>query len=118
VLDVASLIGTGRAHVEAFPTCVTSEADVGGPHLHAHQQARAHSSTRTSMLWRVQALQVHAGVGGQAQQLHAGQALSACGSGGASVACRANAAGGRCGHPEVRALVTLLNETHVNRHAF
>jgi hypothetical protein len=28
-----------RAHAEAVPTCATSKAGVGGPHLHAHQQA-------------------------------------------------------------------------------
>ena len=74
----------------AVPTCAASKAGVGGPHLHAHQQARARSSTRTSMLGPgVQAQQVHADAGAckcmrdsSAVVLHVGQALLACGSGG------------------------------------
>ena len=50
----AEVVPTGVA----VPTCVASEAGVGGPHLHAHQQARARSSTRS---WGQEAQQVHAG---------------------------------------------------------
>ena len=47
VLHVATLAGAGSECMlktvptgATVPTCEASEAGVGGPHLHAHQQAR------------------------------------------------------------------------------
>jgi hypothetical protein len=82
-----------RANAEAVSTsatvstCVASKVGVGAPHLHAHQQAWARSFTCTNMLGRAcrySRCMRHAGNmrGSSAAILHAGQALSSCGSGG------------------------------------
>ena len=66
----------------AVPTCAASEAGVGGPHLHAHQQAwgvQLHVYVHQHVGADVQTHQLRAacGAGVQAQQSHAGQQLYA-----------------------------------------